>query len=198
MTLRSHVCRRHDLRQLPARAQEIRLVERVCRPLRGCDTPPNWHASQRNVLDKQVLADSSGQRLIKHPSTCSALCVVRKLTTVSRGGCAADAKRDFSDIGASKVPIASLPKCDYGEHVTEKDDPEQTRFEKGVLFCTYTCLIAGRRPRARSPKQANEQRSPTLQRSCPAISSLRIPVIGFIARGTQRLNCSMRGPWSRA
>ena len=31
-------------------------------------------------------------------------------------------------------------------------------------------------------------------------SPLRIPVIGSIARGDQRLNCStsMRGPWSRA
>ena len=28
--------------------------------------------------------------------------------------------------------------------------------------------------------------------------SLQIPVVGFIARGTQRLNCSLRGPWSGA
>ena len=30
------------------------------------------------------------------------------------------------------------------------------------------------------------------------VSPLRIPVIGFTARGTQRLNCSMRGSMGRA
>ena len=37
-----------------------------------------------------------------------------------------------------------------------------------------------------------------LSRSAVIISLLAIPVIGSIARGTQRLNCSMRGSMERA
>ena len=35
-------------------------------------------------------------------------------------------------------------------------------------------------------------------RPAPVTSLLPIPVIGSIARGTQRLNCPMHAPWSRA
>ena len=61
--------------------------------------------------------------------------------------------------------------------------------------------------RATSCTRARKQHSQRLL-LCPAhppcgahpegSSPFPIPVIGSIARGTQRLNCSMHGPWSRA
>ena len=48
---------------------------------------------------------------------------------------ASDAERDLRDIGASKLPLYSLPSLTY---------PKVLEFDKGVLFCTYTCLISSR------------------------------------------------------
>ena len=45
-----------------------------------------------------------------------------------------DARRDFDDIGGGNIPVQNLSqipaKADISSH-----------FERGVLFCTYTCLI---------------------------------------------------------
>eukprot|EP01043_Picozoa_sp_COSAG02_P015982 COSAG02_NODE_694_length_18422_cov_19.850188_3_plen_361_part_00 len=56
---------------------------------------------------------------------------------------AADASRDFADIGASKVPIINLPDMPYTELKPLLNKKNGT--DSGVLFSTYSCLISGSR-----------------------------------------------------
>ena len=46
-----------------------------------------------------------------------------------------DAERDLRDLGCAHIPVIPLNKCDYG---TLKE-------KKGVIFCTYSALIAARK-----------------------------------------------------
>ena len=56
---------------------------------------------------------------------------------------AADAARDFADIGASKIPIINLPDEPYKELTPLLN--RRRGSDHGVLFCTYSCLISGSR-----------------------------------------------------
>ena len=47
-----------------------------------------------------------------------------------------DARRDLSDIGASKMPVCNLNDMRYGDLRRE--------FGNGTLFCTYSCLIGSK------------------------------------------------------
>lgn len=49
-----------------------------------------------------------------------------------------DAERDLSDIGASKIHVYSLNKCKY----TKLSSDENGKIKKGVIFCTYSSIIA--------------------------------------------------------
>ena len=51
---------------------------------------------------------------------------------------AADAARDFKDIGAAGVPICNMPDVSYSAAGTDY-------FGNGAMFCTYTCLTSGGR-----------------------------------------------------
>ena len=54
---------------------------------------------------------------------------------------AADAARDFADIGASNVPIINLPDMPY--KVLTPLLMKKNGTDNGVLFSTYSCLISG-------------------------------------------------------
>jgi len=54
---------------------------------------------------------------------------------------AADAARDFADIGASKIPIINLPDMPYKELTPLLNKKHGT--DSGVMFSTYSCLISG-------------------------------------------------------
>ena len=47
-----------------------------------------------------------------------------------------DARRDFSDIGAGKIPIGKMLSFKAGTDIRKS-------FPKGVMFCTYTALVSG-------------------------------------------------------
>ena len=49
---------------------------------------------------------------------------------------AADAARDFKDIGAGGLPICNLPDQPYSWR-------KQLGFGDGIMFCTYSCLTSG-------------------------------------------------------